>query len=104
LAERPTVDFHVRLSLFLLNFPCDSLISGPIATGLGCRPDELKFLSRLGSRYLLPFNGLEEIFSLNICQPAKSWPQEEGIFHPPSVGCWELFPKNLVGWVGRTSQ
>lgn len=40
-----------------LCFPRDSFISGPIATGLGCAHDELKFLSRLSSKHLLPFDG-----------------------------------------------
>lgn len=56
-------------------FPRDSLISGAIATCLGCAHDELKFLSRLSSKYLLPLSGSEEIFFLKICQPIESWPK-----------------------------
>lgn len=62
-----------------LCFPRDSFISGPIATGLGRAHDELKFLSRLSSKHLLPFDGW--YFFLNICQLTQHWPKQEGIFH-----------------------
>ena len=62
-----------------LCFPCDSFISSAIATGLGCAHGELKFLSRLSSKHLLPFYGPEEMFFLNIYQLTQSWPTWEGI-------------------------
>lgn len=85
---------------FPLCFPCDSFISGAIATGLGCAHDELEFLSRSSSRHLLPFNGSEEIFFLNICQLTHSWPKQEGIFHQDLVVSWELLSEKLsvFGW------
>lgn len=80
-----------------LCFPCDSLISGAPATGLGCAHDGLEFLSRLSSKHLLPLNGSEEILFLTICQLTQSWPKQEGIFHQGFVGFGKLLSVCSVG-------